>query len=322
MTTVADHVQLPRAEYNDIVAGMRELRQQQEQRQAIQNLATATANQAVTQELAKTPLFKGDGVVSIDRWLKTIQGIFEQYAVGEAQQPQLLRNRLTGAAARFATDLAAADQTDYRRLTTALRTQYRTEVDRDAASLAFNVRSQKPLETVAQFAAGLKSLAAIAFAHDVEQPDDQQGDVPRAYINKQLRKRLLAGLFGQQLRRDAALHCPDDLLSLDDVVAWVTRLDIKIKGIDAAAASASPLEEPLNLAFGTPPVVEPAMANPFSMIAALQNLAAITTPYPPPPGTGWSGPPFRGGRGGGSDSRNGCSSTRDTRCFRCGQSGH
>ncbi|MCP4493075.1 MAG: hypothetical protein GY820_38120 [Gammaproteobacteria bacterium] len=100
---------------------------------ALQSFSLTQANQVVYAELAKTPIFRGDGVLSIDSWLDGVVNVLKQCSVAPELQPTLLISRLDGKASQFVVTLSAETKADLELLCSALRNKFRTASDTIAA---------------------------------------------------------------------------------------------------------------------------------------------------------------------------------------------
>ncbi len=123
---------VPREEFEQLRTLLQNVSLQQQQQnvangattllqQTLQAFTTAQANQVVYTELAKTPLYHGDGTTSIDKWLNKVIGVIRQCSAPIELQSSLLLGRLTSDAACSASSLPVATKNSLSALTTALR---------------------------------------------------------------------------------------------------------------------------------------------------------------------------------------------------------
>ncbi|MCP4493054.1 MAG: hypothetical protein GY820_38015, partial [Gammaproteobacteria bacterium] len=232
---------VPRAEFEALRTLLQDVRQRQEQQNAtndvqplqnaLQAFSISQSNQVVYAELAKTPLFGGDGSVTIDQWLKTVIGVLRQCSAPIDQQANLLLGRLTGNAARYATTLTAAAKANVNALSTALREKYRTATDSELAMQALHDRRQTEVETISQYGQVLTELAEIAFGQKIA--DDQSADVVVEPLQRHLQNTLktvfLRGLRTEYRSLARLLH-PERKMSYRALVTWATGLESKMDG--------------------------------------------------------------------------------------------
>ncbi len=104
---------------------------------ALQSFSLTQANQVVYAELAKTPIFRGDGVLCIDSWLDGVVNVLKQCSAVPELQPTLLIGRLDGIAAQFIAPLSAETKADLELLCTVVRceTSFEQQVTRLLRSL-------------------------------------------------------------------------------------------------------------------------------------------------------------------------------------------
>ncbi|MCP4493519.1 MAG: hypothetical protein GY820_40380, partial [Gammaproteobacteria bacterium] len=227
---------VPRAEFEQLRTLLQEVRQQQQQNSAntaiqplqtaLQTLSVSQANQVVYSELAKTPLFSGNGTTSIDKWLKTVVSVLQQCSAPTELRASLLLGRLKGNAAQYAATLPNETQSNLKALCTSLREKYCTANDSESAKLFLHNRRQGEGETMTQFGQALVELAEIAYGEKIS---DEHAELPpnQKHLQETLKTLFLRGLKPEFQQLARVLH-PDQEMSYRALVTWATRLQSRM----------------------------------------------------------------------------------------------